>query len=176
MDPACSRYFRVPSSSWNLHQPAANHVRKEVFGRLSVRWCVDAFFHLLYLQSSFSFSGATVITRRHSRTSPIFYWFAVVRAAGPDEDMLSLPLASALVICKYTVSSRSARAFTDTCLFRLGREQGSCDGISLDEFARANTPVQNHSRRYLLSSLWIRYQVFSIFPSKHSFHTCQFLF
>ena len=45
-----------------LAKVGLNHVKKEVFGRLSVRWYIDAFFHLLHLHFSLSFFGATGIT------------------------------------------------------------------------------------------------------------------
>ena len=77
--------------------------------------------------------------------------------------------ATALVIWRYTFSSRSAQALSDSCLFLLSRKKYSSRNFVISGIvgrqissrichSRYSSP--NHSRRYLLFDLWIRFHVF----------------
>ena len=96
--------------------------------------------------------------------------------SGSSEPAVCSRRASALVIWRYTFSSRSAQALIDSCLFRFSRKKYSSRNFVISGIAgrqissrirqrRYSSP--NHSRRYLLSNFWIRFHVLPPFAANN---------
>ena len=110
-----------------------------------------------------------------------FCWRSYNRSqSGSLESAVCSKRASALVIGRYTFSPRSAHALIDSCLFLFSRKKYSSKYFVISGIAgrqissrirRRRYSNPNHSRRYLFSSLWIRFHVLPPFAA-NSRTTC----